>query len=244
MLHSGENSTVNSVRARKSDKSTYMDLAAVFHNKDGYSSKIKGLSEILNDSETVRSILMKSVCPAGSSTGAYTVRNMQPRVLLDAGQPAQWLTHGEELRLRKEREQEALRKQKERTEEQARKTKDREIARLEAEKAVLERRRKRFEKQKLREAEQKKKRLEAVRRRLQRQTEAKKRRRDAEAKKRTQELGKRMAIAVRNRCRKTRRSARKTAKVGIRCYQFAAFLVVGVIDRAIEVGSGDLAVPR
>ncbi|KAI0564667.1 vicilin-like antimicrobial peptide 2-2 [Gracilaria domingensis] len=221
-----------------------MELAQVFHNKDGYSTKIKALTTILNQNETVNSILMNTVSPPGANVGAYTVRNLQPRVLMDAGQPAQWLTHGEELRLRREKEREALQQQKEKAAEQSKKAEERERFGLQAQEAAAERKRKREEEQRVREQEQKKRRLEAVRRRLQRQSAAERKRKETDARKFAQALGRKVALGVRERMKQTGGSSSGKTKVSIRSYQFAALLVVGVVDLASEAGLEDVGGPN
>ncbi|KAI0556561.1 hypothetical protein FGB62_457g012 [Gracilaria domingensis] len=128
----------------------------------GFSTKIKNFSAVLKESETVNSILMKLIAQPGSGKGAVEVSKDELRTLFDAGQPAEWVTHGEELALRKKKAEAAQRgseeKERKKAEQAEQRAKDRETA----ERLASERKRKRLFDQIRREAESKKRKLEAA----------------------------------------------------------------------------------
>ncbi|KAI0557386.1 trichohyalin [Gracilaria domingensis] len=229
---------------RKSGKSTYTELANVFENEKGYSEKIKSLSTNLKETETVNSILMNHIAKPGFRSGVYNVENTEPRVLFDAGQVAQSVTHGEKLRKRKQKETEAVRMQQKKANATLRRAKEMIEARSKAEKAAAERIRKRTEEHKRREKERQRKRMQLVKRKRDLQSASEQRKRVTEARKFLVLLGKKTALVAHEQLARSKSSSGKRAKVGVKTYQFVALVVVELVDKRLRQDSVSQFIPH
>ncbi|KAI0556997.1 GLE1 family protein [Gracilaria domingensis] len=187
---------------------------------------------------------MTLISKPGSGPNAVEVFKEQPRTLCDAGQPAEWVTHGEELARRK-RETEATRieveeKEKRRVEQAEQSAKEREIE----ERQAAEKRTKRLAEQIRRDAERVTRRVQTAQKKRTRESAVEGKRRIAATNKSAALLGKAVALSVRSGKRAGVQKAAGKARTPIRSYQFAAFIVLEALALAVEPLEGEDVVPK
>ena len=120
----------------------------ILSNGYGHSRKLQKINEILRKAETVQNILLR--CATRSPVLSAASDNKKKNVALDCGAPAEWLTMGQSLKKRKEREEEKLaeqqtkvRKKREAAEARRIKAQEKEAKRLERELARANRKQER-----------------------------------------------------------------------------------------------------
>lgn len=206
-----------SVRRRQSDQEVFKKLLGISESSKSISKKLQDIQILLKREETVNSILMQHTCRSSlPNTEQITSQN---RVLSDAGAPAEWITHGDEM---KRRETVAAQKKAEQ-ENQIVKKKMKEIAALE----------KRVQK----EAEQLQRSKELQKRSRDRMLQAKVKQNEKAMKTEWKRIGAFLLEKKPNmECNdgNMRRVTKKERQLSLRSYQFIASLVVTAADEAVQ----------
>lgn len=227
-------SRVAAVRKRHSDQEVFNEMMAIISSNVGVSVKIKDIMKLLKQEETVNSILMKTI--TRSVTNTVTPVNETQRVLYDAGAPAEWVTHGDQLRRREEAEEERKRVEMEKLAEKTRKAAERIRAREEAEKVAEARMHEREKKRQQKLCQRAERRVELLKRREQRENLAKERMHVNVLKQKARALSRKIATERRSNGFKTVTRGGRQRRTPISSFQFAAEVVLEALCEAVEVG--------
>lgn len=157
-------SRLPSVRQRHSDQDVFNSVMNVIdENNTGVSKKLQEIEKLLKKHETINSILMEKV-QSRQAKATHTATPNGKRVLYDAGQSAEWLTHGAEMAKRRAEEQAKKTEEQNRRSEKMRKIADKIRSRVAAKEASEKKKKEAEGNRLMKEKERQRKAEESIRR--------------------------------------------------------------------------------